>query len=124
MDAVGASLLVVLIVIVGAAGIAGFVFWILKIVEVARIPGYQFQAAGTDQLPWVLVVVLAGIVGALIWQLAKRNDVLAAVGWLPRAPPGWYPEPGGVRAPLVGRRPLDRAPPPPAGPGMSPRSRG
>ncbi len=45
MSAVGASLLVVLIVIVGAAGIAGFVFWVLKIVEVARIPGHQFQAA-------------------------------------------------------------------------------
>jgi hypothetical protein len=95
VNAVGASLLVVIFVIVGAASIAGFVFWVLKIVEVARIPAYQFQAAGTDRLPWVLVVVLAGIVGALVWHFAERKDVLAAAGWLPSAPPGWYPEPGG-----------------------------
>lgn len=95
MDTAGVVLIVLFFVVVSAAVVGGVVFWILKIVEVARIPGYQFQAAGTDQLPWVLVVVLAGIIGALIWHFAKRKDVLAAAGWLPSAPPGWYPEPGG-----------------------------
>ncbi len=91
----GAVLFILFFFVLGAAMVAGIVFWILKIVEVARIPSYQFQAAGTEQLPWVLVVVLAGIIGALIWQFAKRSDVLAAAGWRPSAPPGWYPEPGG-----------------------------
>jgi Protein of unknown function (DUF2510) len=71
-----------------------FVFWVLKIVEVARIPESQYRAARTDKLTWVLVVVIAGIIGALIWQLAKRSEVLAAAGAIPQAPPGWYPEPG------------------------------
>ena len=74
--------------------ISVFVFWVIKIVEVARIPEYQYRAAHTDKLTWVLVVVIAGIIGALIWQLAKRSEVLAAAGRLPQAPPGWYPEPG------------------------------
>ena len=71
-----------------------FVFWILKIVEVARIPESQYRAARTDKLTWVLVVVIAGIIGALVWQIAKRNDVLAAAGAVPLPPPGWYPQPG------------------------------
>jgi hypothetical protein len=71
-----------------------FVFWILKIIEVARIPDHQYRAAHTDKLTWVLVVVIAGVIGALIWQLAKRSDVLAAAGAIPPPPPGWYPEPG------------------------------
>jgi hypothetical protein len=77
-----------------AVWILTFVFWVLKIVEVARIPDSQYRAAHTDKLTWVLIVVIAGIIGALIWQLVKRSEVLAAAGVIPPPPPGWYPEPG------------------------------
>lgn len=79
--------------------IAALVFWIMKIVEVAQIPEPQYRAAGTDKTVWVLVVVLVGWIGALIWQFAKRDDVLRARGLVP--PPGahgrapaWGPAPG------------------------------
>jgi hypothetical protein len=83
-----------------AAMIAGLVFWIMKIVEVAGIPEPQYRAAGTDKTVWVLVVVLVGWLGALIWQFAKRDEVLRARGLMPLGgapgpigpPPGWYPE--------------------------------
>lgn len=75
--------------------IAGFVYWIIAIVEVARIPDPQYRAAGTEKLTWVLVVVLAQIIGALVWYFSKRSDVLAAAGRVPTPPPGWYPDPGG-----------------------------
>jgi hypothetical protein len=77
-----------------ALWIAAVVFWITTIVEVARIPDYQYRVAGTEKLVWILVVVLAGVIGALVWRLVKRNDVLAAVGRIPAPPPGWYPEAG------------------------------
>ena len=70
------------------------VFWIMKIVEVARIPDYQYRAAGTDKTSWVVIVVVIHFIGALIWQLGKRKRVLAAAGQAPPVPPGWYPEPG------------------------------
>jgi hypothetical protein len=95
VDAGGAVLVILLFAVLGAAGVATFVFWIMKVVEVAQLPEHQYQAAGTEKLPWVLVVVLAGIVGALVWQFAKRKDVLGAAGRFPAPPPGWYPEPGG-----------------------------
>lgn len=73
------------------AMIAGFAYWIVALIEVARIPEYQYRAAGTDKITWVLLLALTQIIGALIWLFAKRKAVLAAAG---RTPPGWYPEPG------------------------------
>jgi hypothetical protein len=77
-----------------AAMIAGLVFWIMKIVEVAQIPDAQYRAAGTDKTVWVLVVVLLGWIGALIWQFAKRDEVLRARGLLGSGGPGYLPGPG------------------------------
>jgi TctA family transporter len=84
-----------LLLFAGFFGLWAFtiVFWILKIVEVVQIPDHQYRAANTEKVTWVLIVAIAGIIGALIWQLAKRNDVLAAAGARPLPPPGWYPEP-------------------------------
>jgi hypothetical protein len=72
----------------------GLVFWIMKIVEIVGIPDHQFKAARTEKVTWILVVALAGWIGALVWQLAKRNDVLAMAGAQPPPPAGWYPEAG------------------------------
>lgn len=71
-----------------------FVFWIMKLVEVVRIPDQQYRAAHSEKITWVLVLALAGFIGALIWQFAKRDEVLAAAGAVLMPPPGWYPEPG------------------------------
>jgi Protein of unknown function (DUF2510) len=82
-------------------GVIGFwlliaVFWVMKIVEVASLPDHQFRAANTEKLAWVLIVVLAGIIGAVIWQFAKRDEVLRMAGAPLPPPPGWYPEPVGT----------------------------
>jgi hypothetical protein len=77
-----------------AVFIGSFVIWILGIIDVCRIPDHQFRAAGTEKVMWVLVVVLAQGIGAIIWYFAKRKDVLAAAHRVPSPPPGWYPEPG------------------------------
>lgn len=69
-------------------------FWIITLVEVARIPDDQYRRAGTEKTPWVLLVVLAQVVGALIWRFSRRTSVLAARSSMPQPPPaGWYPEP-------------------------------
>ena len=87
-----------LFLIIVAFWIAALVFWVMKIIEVARIPEAQYRAAGTDKTLWILVVVLAQLIGALIWQFAKRSDVLAVAGRVPNPPPGWYADgTGGMR---------------------------
>ena len=91
--------MVLFFVVVAGLLIAAVVYWVVVVLEVARLPEPQFRAAGTDKTTWLLVVVLAGIIGALVWRFAKRDDVVAAAGRAAAPPPGWYPEPvtGGLR---------------------------
>jgi len=105
----------VVFVVIFGLGIAGFVYWIVALIEVAEIPETQFRVAGTEKLIWVLVVALAGIIGALVWLFAMRQRVLAARGMVPAPPPGWYPEAFGAQRWWDGSRWTDHrhaAPPP------------
>jgi hypothetical protein len=63
-----------------------FVFWLVRLAEVCRIPDYQYRAVGTEKSTWVLVVIFAGIVGALVWQFSRRREVLDA--YPSESPPG------------------------------------
>jgi hypothetical protein len=86
--------------------IAALVFWIVTLVEVAKIPEYQYRIGGADKTTWVLLVALLGAIASLIWRFGQtRVRVLAAAGPPPygyappppamMTPPGWYPDPSG-----------------------------
>jgi Protein of unknown function (DUF2510) len=77
-----------------AIWVAAVVYWILVIVEVSKIPDLQFRAAGSEKIVWLLIVILLGVIGSLVWHFAKRDDVLRHAGVVPPPPPGWYPEGG------------------------------
>ncbi|HET9092091.1 MAG TPA: DUF2510 domain-containing protein [Acidimicrobiales bacterium] len=83
-----------ILVVLFLAWLATIAWWIGSIVEIARIPDYQFRAAGSEKLTWLLVVILTGILGTVIWRVVKRSDVKMMAGMAPLPPPGWYPEPG------------------------------
>ena len=102
-----------------AVGIVGMVFWIVALIEVAKVPDDAFRAAGTEKLTWLLVVALVGWIGALIYWFGTRQQLtrIGAVGrgsasgaastspyrpaapYQPATPPGWYqnPEADGLR---------------------------
>ena len=117
-SAVGAGLVALLVFAFVALWFGVIAFWIMKIVEVVKIPEHQFRAAGTEKTTWILVVALAQIIGALIWQLSKRAEVLAAAGAMPLPPPGWYPDATGAVRWWDGVRWTEhqQAPPPPPPP--------
>lgn len=74
------------------------ILWIFMLIEVCKTPDPQYRAAGTEKVTWIVVVAVAGIIGALVWFFAKRKEVLAAVGpaaVLPVPAAGWYLEPDG-----------------------------
>ena len=51
--------------------ILGFIFWIFMIVDVAK---RNFKSEN-DKIVWILVVILAGIIGALIYYFViKKPD--------------------------------------------------
>ncbi|MBI2665106.1 PLDc N-terminal domain-containing protein [Candidatus Woesearchaeota archaeon] len=54
-----------------AVMVALFVFWILMLVDVVK----RNFPNNNDKLVWVLVIVLAGIIGALVYYfVVKRKD--------------------------------------------------
>lgn len=57
--------------IVFILGLAAFAFWIWAIVDVVKVPDDSMFKAGS-KLVWVLVVVLAGVVGAIIYLVVGR----------------------------------------------------
>jgi len=75
-------------------GVGSFVLWVWGIIDVCRIPEHQYRAVGTEKTMWVLIVVLVGGIGTIVWYFAERAKVLAAAHGIPAPPPGWYPEPG------------------------------
>lgn len=100
MEAIGfgALFLVWMAIIVG-----GIAFWIVAIVEVAKLPEHAFRLAGKEKTTWVLVVALVQWIGALIWWFGPRREVKAAALANPvpppmpfGPPPGWYPDPAGA----------------------------
>ncbi|MCU1398501.1 MAG: hypothetical protein JWN62_1610 [Acidimicrobiales bacterium] len=89
-------------VVVFVLQILGMILWVFKIIEIVRLDDSQFRAAGSEKTNWILVVVLAGFIGALIWHFSgarprvKAAPVQAAVNysWHPGAvPAAWYPDP-------------------------------
>lgn len=81
-------------------GLASFVFWIVELIDVCR---REFRDSNTKTL-WVLVVVLAHGLGALIYFFAGKPQ-----GWLPGespvAPPNYgpYSPPPGQWPPTPGQ---------------------
>lgn len=64
MEAVGVGLFFIIFVL------GGFAVWLYALIDVIRTPDHQYEA-GT-QLVWVLVVLFANIVGALIYLAIGR----------------------------------------------------
>ena len=62
--------LVVIWLLFAAIGIAGFVFWIFMLIDVVQLPEGWFKS-GT-KTTWLLVVILAGGLGAIIYFFAAR----------------------------------------------------
>jgi hypothetical protein len=71
--------------------VAGFAVWIWALVDVVRVPDESMFRAG-NKLIWVLVVVLAGFVGAIVYLVVGRPAAGATQGppggWVPPPPPG------------------------------------
>lgn len=60
--------------------VATSVFWIVRVVEVLRIPADRYRAGGSEKAIWIFFVVFGGFVGALVWHLSRRHRLLTPAG--------------------------------------------
>ena len=72
----GITGLLMMLVFGGAIGIGGTILWIWMLVECAT----KEPSEGNDRILWILVILLAGWIGALIYFLARRPKRRAAFG--------------------------------------------
>ena len=84
------------IVIILILGLAAFAFWIWAIVDVVRVPDDSMFKAG-NKLVWILVIVITGVIGAIIYLVVGR------------------PAPGSLGGAMSPPADPDRPPPPPPG---------
>jgi hypothetical protein len=87
--------------IFGLFWLAAVGLWIYAIVEVTKVPDWRYRQVGSEKLVWVLIVILGGFIGALVFLIVKRGELIrGGVTAGATAPPGWYPYPwpgGGLR---------------------------
>lgn len=75
-----------------ALAIGGLVFWVIMLIDVAKRPAWQFPDARPDsqnKVVWILLVALAGWIGALIYYFMIYKKMGKSNPNLP-APPWWY----------------------------------
>lgn len=72
-SAVGLVLLLVFLVI----AFAMFIFWILALVDLLKYNEREYQAADSSKVVWVLVVVLVGGIGGMIYWFTMRTKLRA-----------------------------------------------
>ena len=74
-------------------GIAAFVVWVWAIVDVVKVPDDSMFKAG-NKLVWVLVIVITGVLGAIIYLVVGRPAAGSRPGGLPpSASPSQPPPP-------------------------------
>ena len=53
-------------------GLALVAWWLVMLIEALRIPSAQWQARGENQLLYVLLMVLLGFVGTILYVVVPR----------------------------------------------------
>jgi len=60
-----------------ALWVLALVFWIKSLVEVVKYPEAVWQWARVDKTTWLLIVILLGWIGALVYWFSQRQKLLA-----------------------------------------------
>jgi hypothetical protein len=72
-------------IVIGIIGIGGLILWIMALVDAVGVPDDAMYRAGT-KVTWVLVIVLTGIIGAIIYYAVGRPSREARASAATRAP--------------------------------------
>ncbi len=63
------------ILLFGIVALAGFAFWIWSLVDAIQRPDAEWEQAGQNKLIWILVIVLIGFIGSIIYLLVARPQL-------------------------------------------------
>lgn len=72
---IGAAEIFVLLIPLLFVGVGLFVWWILMLIEALRIPSSRWEGRGHSQILYVVMMVLLGFIGTLLYVLIPRRDI-------------------------------------------------
>ena len=64
--------------LVSLTALAGLVLLLMALVDLAKRPTAAWEASGQNQIVWVLIVVLVGFIGPLLYLVIARPALDAA----------------------------------------------
>jgi len=67
-----------LVAIVAVVAIALFLWWLLVLIEALRTPTSQWKAAGQNQIVYIVLMVLVGLVGTIVYIVVARPQLRSA----------------------------------------------
>ncbi len=56
-------------------GLLGTLAWLIALIDALRRPTGAWESAGQNQLVWVLVIVLANFIGAVLYWIIARPQL-------------------------------------------------
>lgn len=59
-------------------GLAAFVWWLLRLIEAARIPESAWRAADQNKIVAILLMLLLGLLGTIVYSIAMRPSLKRA----------------------------------------------
>ncbi|RZI83654.1 MAG: hypothetical protein EOO67_17195 [Microbacterium sp.] len=86
-----AGILILLVLVLGLGFLALSVWWLVLLIEAVRFPDAQWDAAGQNKLLQIVLMLLLGIIGTVVYQFTARPE-LKRVG---PPPVGYAPPPYG-----------------------------
>jgi uncharacterized RDD family membrane protein YckC len=68
-DAYPPAMTILVLVLVAAA------IWVWSLVDAVRIPDQRWDAAGENKVLWVILIVVLGLLGSLLYVLMPRKKL-------------------------------------------------
>lgn len=68
---------VALLPFVALVFLAGFAFWIWMLIDALRRPSTDWEAADQNQVVYIVVIVVLGFIGAVVYALVARPRLKA-----------------------------------------------
>ena len=92
---IGFGIVTGLVLLLMLLALAATVAWIVYLIEAVQMPDAQWQAAGQNKLLHIVLMVVLGVIGTIIYFVTARTALKQVgpppLGYRPPPPPGYGP---------------------------------